>query len=441
LPPPDEPAAPATELAPGTRIDGYVIEAHASRGGFGAVYRARAADGTAVAVKALAPAVAGEPKTLLRFRQEADILNRLAHPGIVRVLAVGEIAPHRPYLAMEWLDHGTLDAEIRRRGRLAGTEALAVVEELADALGAAHALGIVHRDIKGSNVMIVPDGAWFHVKLLDFGIAKLTDPGESGITSTGASMGTPQYMAPEQILCRPVDERTDVYSLGVLLFQMLTGQLPFPGRTAIEIQEKHLSAPVPRVSDRAALPRSVDAVLDRALAKSPRQRHPGPRELAADLRRALADAPVAPSVPAPAPAIALLCRVDENVPDSLDLDDALDLVRAEAARLGLATVMDAGDTLVFASALAPDDDPAARRRDVLAGLLAVRQRIIDGVTLVVHAGGMLPGATGGPLLDVESWCGPPRLGELIATTAFLDGLGSVDAVPVGDDRHHVRDLP
>ena len=136
------------------------------------------------------------------------------------------------------------------------TEALALMEDLGAALVAAHAVGVIHRDIKASNVIMVPAGGWFDVKLVDFGIAKLLDPvdGAERLTSTGHRLGTPSTMAPEQILGGPVDARTDIYALGLLLYQVLTGTLPFRAGTTAELEELHLRVTPPRASMTAAVP-------------------------------------------------------------------------------------------------------------------------------------------------------------------------------------------
>src|SRR5688572_17887910 len=227
----------AAVLSPGITVAGYVVETMSARGGFATVYRARAAaTGEIVALKLLHPELSTSSTLVRRFRQEAEALNLIAHRNIVKIFEVGEFTPGRPFLAMEWIHGHTLEAELRRRGTFSADEVLGIMEDLCAGLAAAHDAGVVHRDLKASNVMIVPRGHWFDLKIVDLGIAKLVDNEASGakqgLTTTGTVIGTPHCMAPEQVLGQQVDQRTDIYALGVLTYFLLTGRYPFQARTA-----------------------------------------------------------------------------------------------------------------------------------------------------------------------------------------------------------------
>jgi serine/threonine-protein kinase len=168
-------------------------------------------------------------------------------------------------------------------------DALSLVEGVGAALSAAHTAGVVHRDLKPENIMVIPDNGWMSVKLLDFGIAKLLEPEDSraGLTSAGVCLGTTHYMAPEQILCDDIDARTDVYALGVLLYWMVTGRVPFYGRDRLSVQMMHLDHPVPRASDRAPAAAPWDSVIWHCMAKAPSERPASVAEVLASLRVAL----------------------------------------------------------------------------------------------------------------------------------------------------------
>ena len=207
----------------GQRLGGYSFLELIDEGGMGQVYRARdVALPRDVAVKVITPEFAGDPMRRARFRREASILAALAHPHIAHVYAFVE-AEGRSLLAMELVSGETLAATIRR-GPLSLADVLRYGSEIADALAEAHANGIVHRDLKPGNVMITSHG----VKVLDFGLARRETATTRTVTATGV-MGTPAYMAPEQVLGRPADARTDLFALGLVLYEMAAGQRPVPG--------------------------------------------------------------------------------------------------------------------------------------------------------------------------------------------------------------------
>jgi len=225
----DEPGS--FELVAGTDVGGYVIDGELGRGGMGVVYSARhPIIGKRAAIKVLKPSLSNNPATIERFIQEARSVNAIGHPNIVDIFDFDMLPDGRRYLVMDLLEGESLRKRIKR-GPLPPSEAAMVIDEIASALDAAHAKGFIHRDLKPDNVFLVANPGRFDVKLLDFGLAKLT-PGNAMVldrayrTATGAQLGTPDYMSPEQLRGTGVDARTDVYALGVLAFEILTGKRP-----------------------------------------------------------------------------------------------------------------------------------------------------------------------------------------------------------------------
>ncbi|WP_254614506.1 serine/threonine-protein kinase [Myxococcus sp. CA056] len=278
------------ELEPGALVGPWVVESRAHSGVTASLYRATHVDTRApAAVKVVRAHFNHVSEVLKRFKQEADTLQTLQHPHIVRVLEYGELRDGRPWLAMEWLEGESLDRWLALRGPFSLAEAHTVMEELGSALAHAHGQDVLHRDLKAQNVMLLPPAEGFTVKLVDFGIAKVAPAeGSAGLTSAGAVLGTPVAMAPEQILGQPVDVRADLYALGVLLYQLLTGKLPFTGESAVEIEEQHLHAPPPRLSESVRVPPALEALVRRCLAKRPDERWPDVTTFLSALRAALA---------------------------------------------------------------------------------------------------------------------------------------------------------
>jgi serine/threonine protein kinase len=207
-------------------MPGYTIEKLLGRGGMGAVYRGVQTNlDRPVAIKILPPGVEREdPSFAERFRSEARLMAKLMHPGIVAVFDFGTTLAGQLYFAMEYVDGSDVSQMIAAQKKLPQEHALAIIAHMCDALGAAHKLGIVHRDIKPANVLINREG---QVKIADFGLAKIEDPGSHGLTKTGYAMGTPDFVAPEALMLgTQIDGRADIYALGVMLYQMLTGQIP-----------------------------------------------------------------------------------------------------------------------------------------------------------------------------------------------------------------------
>ncbi|WP_437949143.1 serine/threonine-protein kinase [Sorangium sp. So ce296] len=349
-------------LPAGAVVGGYLLDEVRLAGGFGVVHRAwPIGGGAAVALKVLHRELSLLPAMLRRFQQEAEVLARLRHPSIVEVRGVGALDDGRPYIAMEWVDGRTLAAELRARGALSPAEAVALLEEVCGALVAAHAIGVVHRDVKAQNVMIRPavgGGGARGVKLVDFGIAKLLHPapGARGERSSSVILGTPLTMAPEQILGGAVDARTDIYAVGLLAYQLVTAELPFQGADAVETEEMHLRAPPPRPSERAPVSAAFDAVVRRCLAKEPADRYASVSELLAALRGAVAapglggSAAASGGVDGPSAALLVEARLaapDDAGDDALaDVERLLQAARAALLRIGATLVVESADALL-----------------------------------------------------------------------------------------------
>ena len=280
------------ELASGTALGAYVITARIGRGGMASVYQAHhpALDRN-VAIKVLWESLADQPGFLERFRREARAASRLRHPNILTVYDFGEdngIA----YMVTELLPGGTLADRLGRQ--LPATEVLRVLRGIGSALDTAHDAGLIHRDVKPSNILFTRDG---EPVLADFGIARLLES-EENLTVQGTLIGTPHYMAPEMAAGEEVGRASDLYSLGVVLYEMLAGEPPFPRPTPIAVVRAHIYEPPPSLSLRnPPLPSTVDAVVARALAKQPAQRYRSGAALAA----AFEDAVLAGDPPTPRP--------------------------------------------------------------------------------------------------------------------------------------------
>ena len=276
-------ASPASSplIAVGQTIGNYRITAKLGEGGMGVVYLAEhPVIGRKVAMKAIHPELSRNPEVVSRFVTEAKAVNQIGNEHIVDIHDFGTTADGDFYFIMEFLQGESLADRVKREAPLDPARALDIAAQVADALAASHAHGIIHRDLKPENIFLIHKGSTSDfVKVLDFGLAKLTLGADkvSHKTRTGSVMGTPYYMSPEQCEGRPnIDHRADVYSLGIILFEMMTRQVPFSGEGYGEIIVKHITAPVP--SPRAINPRlslAHEALLLRALAKNRDERFQG----------------------------------------------------------------------------------------------------------------------------------------------------------------------
>ncbi len=273
------PAVPTRANDPliGMQLGDYVVKAPVGGGGMGLVYEGlEPRIGKRVAIKVLRRDRSANEDVRLRFEAEAKAVNAVRHRGIVDIFAFGELPDGRQYCVMEYLEGVPLDARLAERGRLPPGEVISILDEILAALGAAHAAGVIHRDVKPSNVFLAtqPDGSSF-VKVVDFGLAKMS-PTTGGVpehVSAAFIVGTPRYMAPEQATGDAITPRTDLYAVGVLAFEMLTGRLPFDDDSNTEVIRLHLSAPPPSPMDfEPSVPRPMADLVLRLMAKNPADR-------------------------------------------------------------------------------------------------------------------------------------------------------------------------
>jgi beta-lactam-binding protein with PASTA domain/tRNA A-37 threonylcarbamoyl transferase component Bud32 len=292
---------------PGARRLGrrYELGALVGHGGMAEVYRA--ADtrlGRDVAVKVLRPDLARDPAFLSRFRREAQSAASLNHPMVVAVYDTGQdngVTPPLPYIVMEYVSGRTLREVLQSEGRITPQRATEIVADVCTALEYSHRAGIIHRDIKPGNVMLTPEGA---VKVMDFGIARAIAASTSTVTATAAVMGTAQYLSPEQARGETVDARSDLYSAGVLFYELLTGRPPFTGDSPVAIAYQHVREdPAPPSTLEPDLPPDLDAVVMKSLAKNPDNRYQSAHEMREDLERVLTGTKVlaTPILAAPVP--------------------------------------------------------------------------------------------------------------------------------------------
>ena len=273
----------------GTTLAGkYRIDARLNEGGMGTVYRGcHILMDKTVAIKVLRPTLAADEKIVARFSREARAASRITHPNAISVTDFGEDGGN-VFLVMEFLSGKTLKHVIREDGPLPLSRVVDITRQIGDALNAAHQQGVVHRDLKSDNIMLLDTMTGDHAKVLDFGIAKINEPEgavDTNLTAPNLVIGTPQYMSPEQ--CSQdaeIDSRSDIYSLGVILFEMLVGHVPFSGDSPTMVMMKHLQEPVPSVlEERSDLPASVARVVARAMAKVRDNRYQNVAELVEDL--------------------------------------------------------------------------------------------------------------------------------------------------------------
>jgi len=271
-----------------TLIGKYRVDEKLSEGGMGAVYRGTHVlmDKT-VAIKVLRPSLAADEKIVARFSREARAASKISHPNAIAVTDIGESEDGIVFLVMEFLAGKTLKDVIRDEGPMSLERTVAIMKQVGDALKAAHDQGVVHRDLKSDNIMLISTPGE-HAKVLDFGIAKIIEPeGEPNpdLTAPNLVIGTPQYMSPEQCSqSSHIDSRSDIYSFGIILYEMLVGHVPFAGESATMVMLKHLQDPVPSVlAERNDIPASIDKIISRALAKAPDNRYQSITDLLEDL--------------------------------------------------------------------------------------------------------------------------------------------------------------
>jgi YVTN family beta-propeller protein len=275
------------EISIGSVLAGYRIEGLAGEGGMGRVYRATQMGlNRRVALKLIMPALATEPDFRARFERESRLTASIEHPNVIPVYEAGD-AEGQLFIAMRWVEGTDLRSVILTEGRLEAGRAIGIVEQVAAALDAAHSGGLVHRDVKPANVMLTAAHGQEHVYLTDFGLTKRAGSG-TALTRTGAFVGTPDYMPPEQIKGERADARTDVYALGCLLFHALTGRTPYDRDTEVAKMYAHLHDEPPSAAEAVpGTPADLDAVIARALAKDADERYLSAGDLGRAARAAL----------------------------------------------------------------------------------------------------------------------------------------------------------
>lgn len=301
-------------------------------GGMGSVYKAsQPAMNRMVAIKILHPKLANRKDLTSRFRREARAMSQLTHPNTVKVFSFGELEEDGSlYIVMELLEGKNLNQTVRKEGPLAPERAIPILVAVCGALQEAHELGIVHRDLKPENIFLCNQGGLVdYPKVLDFGLAKVTErqmrPGSLILTQEGMVFGTPEFMSPEQAQGKTLDARSDIYSLAVILYECLTGKLPFIAKVPMEYLQKHVVEPPIPLEERAperVFPPGLGGVIAHALAKKPDERYQTAAELAVALRRCAEPSgialPPAPN-PRPPPAVPRSARAPQTSVSRLEL--------------------------------------------------------------------------------------------------------------------------
>lgn len=412
----------------------YIFKRLIASGGHGSVYEAEHRIlGRRAAVKVLHAHLADQGEMLQRFVREARIVNQIHHPNVVDIYDFGMMPDGSPYFVMELLEGRTLSQLIHERGRMSAERALAYLEPVCAALEAAHRAGIVHRDLKASNVMVVDEGERPQVKLLDFGIAKVIEPqvpggdgggAQEGLTTAGQRLGTAYAMAPEQLRNSAISPATDVYALGVLLYQLVTGQYPFHSKDRLELERLHLEAPPPRASAAAPVSPAVDAVVLRCMEKEADRRYPNTGAFLTALREAVA----APGAAAPVGQLhqALAVHAEVELAEATQDDEVvhaalaevLDLLEQHLRSTGFVLALQTGTALLGIRLLEPSGTlPPEQLQRLNESLRHVRRdaevlavELGAHVQLCIHVGQVeVRGENaaievlGGPLTDLATW--------------------------------------
>jgi serine/threonine protein kinase len=367
-------------------IPGYQLDRLIGEGGFGQVWCAHSEDSQVVAIKVLHLELVRSVDALTRFQRELDAIERLHHPNVVRGLGHGTLVDGRPYLVLEYVEGPSLREVLHERGALAPAEMLTILEPLCDALAVAHDAGLVHRDVKASNVILARRGAAIRPVLLDFGLVKLVDQVGPGLTSSRSMLGTPAAMAPEQMRGLPVDRRTDIYALGLLAYHMLTGQPAFGGAPGVVQSYLQVHGPRPRPSAKVDIDPAIDEPVARALAPEPSARFTDARSFAEALR-AVIHGGIGEE-------IAVVALYVEG--DATDITSATEL----AAVAGLTVALTAPDSMLAVVALDRANITVLRNK---VSQFSAKTRVAIGVSRATISGHLVDG----PALDVEGWAPYP----------------------------------
>jgi serine/threonine-protein kinase len=271
----------ANELQPGARLDQFTIVEAIGHGAFSDVYLATDANGRQVVLKCPHESIMGDVSTFDRFRRELEISKHLHHPGIQRPIEF-TTDRSRPYMVMEYIDGQTLRALLSHEKRLTVDKAVDFGCQLAAAMGHAHEAGVVHRDLKPENVLVNTEGK---LVVTDFGVAFLAGARRLTWRWFSTALGTPDYMSPEQIQGKRGDARSDVYAIGVMLYEMLAGRVPWEGDNALSVMSQHISAPVPPIHEiNPAVPPPIEGIIRKCLRKNPDERYEDATSLERDLQ-------------------------------------------------------------------------------------------------------------------------------------------------------------
>lgn len=271
-----------TEMQPGAKLDQFTIVKPIGSGAFSDVFLAEDPSGRKVVLKCPHESIMGDVSTFDRFRRELEISRHLHHPGIQRSIEF-TADRSRPYMVMEYVDGETLRAFMTREKRLTVDQAVDFGRQLAAAMAYAHSQGVFHRDLKPENILVTPDG---RLVVTDFGVALMAGARRLTWRWFSTALGTPDYMSPEQIQGRRGDARTDVYAIGVMLFEMLAGRVPWEGDNALSVMSQHLNAPVPALHELSAeVPPPIEGIVRKCLRKVPDERYEDAASLERDLER------------------------------------------------------------------------------------------------------------------------------------------------------------
>jgi serine/threonine protein kinase len=365
-PPPEESGRDGGDLPSGFLVGEYRIDRLLGRGGMGAVHAAEQPEiGARVAIKVLGAALSHDPRLVKRFVEEARVVNKIGHPNIIDVFAFGRLADGRQYFVMEYLEGETLASRLAR-GPVPVSEARRLLQQICEALEAAHQEKVIHRDLKPENLWIaMPRHGQPYAKVLDFGIAKLIESSDPATaTETGTVMGTPHYMSPEQCRGEAVDPRTDIYAMGVILYYIWSGRLPFEGSSFVAVASQQItSTPLPPSAHRPVPPR-LERLIMSCLEKDPALRPASAKVLGREIGEALAEALPGETTPsAGARAVAAGGPFAEpqaslGVQPGVSRDKQHHRSRVSLAVVALLVVLASGGA--FLVARARHDSPAAR---------------------------------------------------------------------------------
>lgn len=431
-------------LPTGFRVGDYEVKEPIAEGGFGSVYRVEhVASKTPAALKVLHPELAQNAVAVQRFEREVEVVRSLRHPNMVEIFASGRLEDGCPYFVMELLIGVPLDTHISNNRRLPPDEILAILEPLCSALSFAHEQGVIHRDIKASNVFLTARDGKRRVVLLDFGVAKLLDQTGPGLTASLTVVGTPSCMAPEQIRGQPADARTDIYALGTLAYYMLTGELPFHEADIVLLQLMHLNHEPRKPSAVAPVGTALDGVILKALIKEPVDRQQSVNDFISELRVVVPGGTIDPSKQYEHRMFGVYVQVSAD-PDAMedgdddlynDLEKCLPHARRFLMQKGFMPAVMTGNTMMLVRELPADAEKevAARREAVRTTLqlerqLGLRPTFDERVQIAfcIHVGAVQTAAgkiVDGELLKTANWVPNATWTGVIGTRAVFAGVG------------------